>query len=453
MSENRRQELFQPKTYYLETYGCQMNFSDAELIGTLLIEQGLREVDSEDEADLILVNTCGVREHAEQRVLGRLRALKQYKYKRPEILLAVCGCMAQRMGDRLIEEIPWVDLVVGPDGYRRLPELVREAGEGTLVRAVEVVLDKAETYDDIAPTRKDELSSWVPITRGCDNFCTYCIVPYVRGRERSLDPDLIERQVEQAVQNGAREVVLLGQNVNSYQYGSTGFAGLLRRLDSIPGLDWLRFMTSHPRDLNDEIIEAMAECSKICEHLHLPAQSGSDSMLKAMNRGYTRDYYLERVRRLRERIPDLSLTTDILVGFPGETEEDFEQTVSLMDEVRFDYAYTFKYSSRPGTAAARLEDAVDEQEKKRRLQQVIDLQLVHTRAALDSMLGREIEVMVIKPAKSGEGKFMGRTRRHFSIFLPAENSQKGMMGKATVTANTGMNLLAEDKIKVYSSNC
>ncbi|MBN2288542.1 MAG: tRNA (N6-isopentenyl adenosine(37)-C2)-methylthiotransferase MiaB [Candidatus Glassbacteria bacterium] len=431
-----------PKTYYLESYGCQMNFSDSELIETLLSEQGLGRAAGESEADLILINTCSVRAHAEQRVMGRLRALKKLKDRRPEILLGVCGCMAQRMGEDLLRELPWVDLVVGPDSYRRLPGLVSRAGRDNPVQAAELVLDRAETYHGILPRRRDEVSAWVPITRGCDNFCSYCIVPYVRGRERSLEPEAVERQVALAVEGGAREVVLLGQNVNSYRSGPTGFAGLLRRLESVPGLARVRFLTSHPRDLSDEIVEAMAGCGKVCEHLHLPVQSGSDRVLEAMNRGYTRDYYLDRVRLLRSRVPGLSLTTDILVGFPGETAEDFGRTVSLMKQVCFDYAYTFRYSPRPGTAAAGLEDSVPEQEKKRRLQQVIDLQLAHTRAALDSMVGAEVEAMVVKPARSGQGKYLARTRGHFSVILPAESSQVGRVVRTVVTAHTGMSLVA-----------
>ena len=440
--------LIRPKTYYLESYGCQMNLSDSEFIETLLVEQGLKVASAENEADLILINTCGVREHAEQRVLGRLRSLKKHKDTRPGTLLVVCGCMAQRLGKKLFKDVPWVDIVVGPDSYRKLPELIREAVEGTPVKAAELVLDRAETYEDLVPLRRDEVSAWVPVTRGCDNFCSYCIVPYVRGRERSLDPEVVERQVKLAVENGAREVVLLGQNVNSYRFGSTGFAELLRRLDNIAGLGWVRFLTSHPRDLSDEIIDAVAECGKACEHLHLPLQSGSDRVLEAMNRGYTRDYYLDRVGILHDRIPDLSLTTDILVGFPGEAEEDFEQTVSMMEEIRFDYAYTFRYSVRAGTAAAGMEDSVPEQEKKRRLQTVIDLQRAHTRAALDRMLGSEVEVLVVRPAKSGGGKFLAKTRRYFNIILPAESSQVGKLGRATVTGNTGMNFICDNKLEV-----
>ena len=432
-----------PKTYYLETYGCQMNFSDAELIEGLLIGEGMRPVTEEREADLILVNTCGVREHAEQRVLSRLGQLKRHKERSPGNLLLVCGCMAQRMGESLLKQAPWVDAVIGPDAYRRLPELVRELAGNQGLKLSMLDFDPAETYDDMLPERKEGASAWVPITRGCDNYCSYCIVPYVRGRERCVVPESVEARVRRYVEEGVVEVVLLGQNVNSYHSRGTDFSGLLRRLERIDGLRWIRFLTSHPRDLSTDIIQAMADCAKVCEHLHLPVQSGSDNVLRRMNRGYTRTYYLERVAYLREKIPGLTLTTDILVGFPGETIADYEKTLSLMEEVRFDYAYTFKYSPRPGTAAARMQDDVSEQEKKRRLAEVIKIQREHTREALDKMQGRKLEVLITARAKSGDGKYVGKTRTHFNIILPADDSRMGKILKARVTGNTGMNLLGE----------
>jgi len=431
------------KTYYLETYGCQMNFSDSELVASLLSRAGLEPAGTADQADLILLNTCGVREHAEQRVLTRISQLRAQKEKSPNTRLAVIGCMAQRLGTDLLARAPWVDLVVGPDGYRRIPELIDQLCGNDHLQLSSLELVSGETYDDLIPRRMHPWSAWVPITRGCDNFCTYCIVPYVRGRERSLNPETIERRVRRFVAEGALEIVLLGQNVNSYKYGDTDFAALLRRLNRIEGLRWIRFLTSHPRDLNDKIINAMAECSKVCEHLHLPVQSGSDRVLKLMNRGYTRAYYLNRAARLRRRIPGITLTTDILVGFPGESERDFRDTVSLMEEVGFDYAYTFKYSPRPGTAAERLADSVPQEDKARRLQQVIELQRTHTRQALHKHTGKRMEVLLVAPAKSGQGRFQGKTRSHFSIFLPADESYLGKIVSARVSGNTGMNLLGE----------
>jgi len=431
------------KTYYLETYGCQMNFSDSEMVESLLSQAGLEPAEGAEEADLILVNTCGVREHAEQRVLARISQLRAQKEHSPHKLLAVIGCMAQRLGKDLLATAPWVDLVVGPDGYRKIPELINELARNDHLQLSFLDFITSETYDDLIPRRRGLWSAWVPITRGCDNFCSYCIVPYVRGRERSLDPAAVERQVRQFVDEGAVEIVLLGQNVNSYKYGDTDFAALLRRLDRVKDLRWIRFLTSHPRDLSDRIITAMAECSKVCEHLHLPVQSGSDHVLKLMNRGYTRAYYLERAASLRQKIPGIALTADILVGFPGETERDFKHTVNLIKEVRFDYAYTFKYSPRPGTAAARLADTVPEAEKARRLQEVIELQRSHTRQALQKMSGQSMEVLLVARAKRGDGKLRGKTRSHFNIFLPADESYLGKIVPATVTGDTGMNLLGE----------
>ena len=431
------------KTYYIETYGCQMNFSDSELVESLLSQAGLEPAGSAEQADLVLINTCGVREHAEQRVLSRIDQLKNRKEHSPHKLLAVIGCMAQRIGEDILAKAPWVDLVVGPDGYRKIPGLIKElvSDDHPQLSALDFVT--SETYDDMTPRRKVPWSAWVPITRGCDKFCSYCIVPYVRGRERSLDPAAVERQVRSFVAEGAVEIVLLGQNVNSYKYGDTDFAGLLRRLEQVKGLRWIRFLTSHPRDLSDRIIAAMAECSKVCEHLHLPVQSGSDRVLKLMNRSYTRAYYLERAAYLREKVPGIALTADILVGFPGEYERDFQDTVSLMNEVRFDYAYTFKYSPRPGTAASSLADSVPPEVRACRLQEVIELQLTHTRQALNKLRGKSMEVLLVARAKSGQGKLQGKTRTHFNIFLPAEDSYLGKIVPARVTGNTGMNLLGE----------
>jgi tRNA-2-methylthio-N6-dimethylallyladenosine synthase len=432
-----------PISYYIETYGCQMNFSDSELVEGLLTEGGMLPAVSPEEAELVLVNTCGIREHAEQRVFGRLGALKTIKDDSDFMLLGVIGCMAQRIGAKILEEAPWVDLVAGPDAYRSLPEMLDELAGGSGVQLAQLELDGKETYESLRPRRADPISAWVPVTRGCDNFCSYCIVPYVRGRERSVDSGTVEQWVSREVAGGACEIVLLGQNVNSYRDGDTDFAALLRKLDKTAGLDWLRFVTSNPRDLSDRIIEVMSECSTVCEHLHLPVQAGSDAVLQQMNRGYTRDYYLERVRALREAVPGISLTTDILVGFPGESEEDYRQTVSLMNEVRFDYAYTFRYSSRPGTKAGGWDDSVSDAEKGRRLEEVIALQLSHTRSALDAMKGKIVDAIPVREARSGDGKLQARTRSHFNVFLSADKSHVGKLLKVRITGNTGMNLFGE----------
>ncbi len=432
-----------PESFYIETYGCQMNFSDSELVEGLLCEGGMRQANSLDDAELVLVNTCGIREHAEQRVFGRLGTLKVIKDSADFMLLGVIGCMAQRIGTKILEQAPWVDLVAGPDSYRLLPEMLEELAGGNAVQLAQLELDGKETYEDIRPRRADPISAWVPVTRGCDNYCSYCIVPYVRGRERSVDALKVEQWVRRELEGGAREIVLLGQNVNSYCDGETDFAALLRRLDKLQGLEWLRFVTSHPRDLSDRIIAVMAECSTVCEHLHLPVQAGSDQVLKQMNRGYTRAYYIERVEALRKAVPGISLTTDILVGFPGESEQDFRQTVSLMEEVGFDYAYTFRYSPRPGTKSDGWEDTVSDLEKGSRLEEVIALQLEHTRRTLNAMEGKVVDAIPVKEAKSGQGKLQARTRSHFNIFFSADKSTVGELLKVKITGNTGMNLLGE----------
>lgn len=432
------------KKFFLETYGCQMNFNDSELVDALLSKGGLTPAKDASEADLILVNTCGIRDHAEQRVFGRLGHLKTYKDNAPHMLLGVIGCMAQRTGAKILENAPWVDLVVGPDGYRRIPEMINELSGGQDTQLAELSLNIEETYDDILPTRRKDLwSAWVTVSRGCDKFCSFCIVPYVRGRERSINPDVIERQVKEYTANGALEIVLLGQNINSYSHGNTDFAALLRRIGGLDEVRWLRFLTSHPFDLDDGIIEAIAENDKICEHFHLPVQSGSDRVLEQMRRKYTHDEYLERVGRLREKMPNISMTTDIMVGFPGETEEDHQETLRLMKEVRFDYAYTFKYSERPGTLAARSKDMISEEEKGRRLEETISLQRIHTREALRKLRGKTLEILPCGTAKSNDGKLLAKTRTHFSLFVEAEENRIGKITQAKVTGDTGMSLIGE----------
>lgn len=433
------------KSYYLETYGCQMNFSDSLLIENLLREQGIAPAVSMDEADLILVNTCGVRENAETRVIGRLGAFKARKDSHPETLIAVCGCMAQRMGETIIEKAPWVDAVIGPDNYRRIPAIIKGLSDSRAGKVLDLAFDKHETYSDLDLGFDGAVSAYVPITRGCDNFCTYCIVPYVRGRERSVPAAEVIVQLKKALETGAKEIVLLGQNVNSYEAEDCdSFAKLLQQIDkTVEGDFWLRFLTSHPRDLGEEVIRAMAESKRVCANLHLPVQSGSSAVLNKMHRGYDSAYYRRRVKKLRELIPGISLTTDILVGFPGESEENFRETVSLMNDVRFDYAFTFRYSPRPGTVAANWPDDVSEERKISRLQEVIEIQRGHTREALDRLDGKVIEVLIAKPARHGEEMYSARTALHFDAFLTADQSMIGAFRKARITGNTGMQLFAE----------
>src|SRR6267142_1054582 len=337
------------RSFYIETYGCQMNVADSELMLGRLGQAGYRRVERAEEADVILVNTCANREHAEQRIYGRLGELTRHKLRRPGVVLGVAGCMAQHLRAKLIERVPQVDLVVGPDGYRRLPELIDEAREEP---TLSVRLSRVETYGDLAPARADGVRAWVSIMRGCDKFCAFCIVPYVRGRERSLPADEVIRQVEHAAAEGFKEVVFLGQTVNAYRHEDVDFAELLRRADRVPGIERIRFTSPHPADMTDEAVDAIATCAKVCPQVHLPLQSASDAVLDRMRRTYTIAQYDTLVAKLRAAIPGLALTTDIIVGFPGETAGDFEATRSAMRRIRYDGAFVFKYSPRLGARSA-----------------------------------------------------------------------------------------------------
>src|ERR687895_1454884 len=359
------------RTVYIETYGCQMNVSDSVLILGNLTAQGYEAVDQPDGADLILVNTCAIRDHAEQRVIGRIGELK--RHMKPDTVLGVTGCMAQRLGPQILEKAKHVSLVIGPDGYRALPALVERARGGE--RALSTSFDLEEHYEDFAAHRYDPVKAWIPVQRGCDYRCTYCIVPYTRGAERSRKLADVVREVEQVSAEGMTEVVLLGQTVNSYTDGEHDFADLLRAVGAVPGIRRVRFTSPHPNDFSDRVIAAMADVEAVCEHVHLPMQSGSTRTLKRMLRRYTREQYFDCARRLREAIPGLSLTTDIIVGFPGETEDDFEETLSAVREVRFADAFTFIFSPRDGTPATRMpaELAVPEEVAGERMQRLIGL--------------------------------------------------------------------------------
>ena len=361
------------------------------------------------DADVILINTCSVREHAEQRALGRLRSLTAIKTRRPDLVIGVLGCMARRLGSTLKDEMGEVDLVLGPDAYRSLPQYIEDHLNGHHGCFTHDSGLPDETYNGIQPNRRIGVNAFVAIMRGCNNFCTYCIVPYVRGRERSRAPEEILDEVRRAVEEGFPEVTLLGQNVNSYRWEKVGFTELLARVAEVPGLRRLRFLTSHPRDLNDQLIGCLSSGGVICPSLHLPAQSGSDRILKAMGRGYTRSEYLDKVIRLRETVPNLVLTTDLLCGFPTETEEDFDQTLELIHRVRFDDAFTFKYSPRPGTAAAYMTDDVPEEVKIERLERMIALARQLADESRRRLIGREFEILMENPSPKNAEEWSGRT--------------------------------------------
>jgi tRNA-2-methylthio-N6-dimethylallyladenosine synthase len=404
-----------PQSVWLETYGCQMNIADSQLVTAVLRRAGYAAAARPEDADVILLNTCAIREHAEERVIGRLGDLARLKQARPGMRLGLLGCMAQHNRAALIEKAPWLDLIAGPDSYRRLPEML---GAERFDPAIDVRLDRGETYGDIAPEYAEGVRAYVTAMRGCDKFCAFCVVPYVRGRERSVAPDDILREVRKLAASGVREIVLLGQTVNAYRHGETDFAALLRHVAAVDGIERIRFTSPHPSDMTPELIETMASEPKVQPYLHLPVQSGSDRVLAAMERGYTADEYLALVARLRAAIPELALSTDIIVGFHGEHEEDFRATVELMRTVGYDSAFTFKYSVREHTRAFRLGDSVSEEEKGRRLSEIIALQENISLERNRALIGREFPVLVEGPARRGGGMLAGKTPQFKTAVFP-----------------------------------
>jgi tRNA-2-methylthio-N6-dimethylallyladenosine synthase len=400
------------KRFYIETYGCQMNQADSEVISRILLDAGHQPAQME-EADIILLNTCAVREHAERRVLGRISQLHRLKLRKPELILAVVGCMAQRVGRKLVEKNPHLNLVAGPDSYRQLPQMIEASGNGRPF--VKTELDPQETYSDIAPCRQERIRAWVPIMRGCNNFCSYCVVPYVRGRERSMSHLHILREILRLAEQGYKEVTLLGQNVNSYRDGQVDFAELLRLIDQNTGIPRLRFLSPHPKDVSERVLAVMAEGKSICEHLHLPLQSGSTKILQRMRRGYTAEQFLELACRARKAINGLALSTDIIVGFPGETEQDFQETLNLVQEIQFDSAFTYRYSPRRGTQAFDLPDDVPPEEKRQRLEKLISLQRQIMAKKQGKLIGSRLEVLVEKINR--RGNLLGKTRTDRPVAL------------------------------------
>lgn len=421
-------------TVYIETYGCQMNVSDTELMLGKLTSNGYDAVDSPDGADVILVNTCAIRDHAEQRVVGRLGELK--RHMAPGSVMGVTGCMAQRLGPALLARTPHVSIVVGPDGYRALPSLIENARNGA--RSASTDFDLEEHYEDFTPRRFDNVKAWIPVQRGCDYRCTYCIVPYTRGPERSRALQDVVAEIEQVVADGMTEVVLLGQTVNSYTDGTHDFADLLRAVGVIPGIRRVRFTSPHPNDFSGRVIAAMAETATVCEHVHLPMQSGSSRTLKRMLRRYTRESYLECVDRLRAAIPQLSLTTDIIVGFPGESDADFEETLSAVRAVCFDDAFTFKFSLREGTPATRLpaSDTVSDEVASERLARLIATVREGSRSRNLTRLGQRCEVLIEKEARRG-GLLQARTRDFKTVILPGDATMIGQYHHVEITGTTG----------------
>lgn len=426
---------------YLETFGCQMNEADTALIAGRLAHAGYRRVDDPSEADVVLLNTCAIREKAEDRVWGRTSQLLQHRATNPDLVIGITGCMAEHLRDKISARAPYVGLVAGPDSYRSIASMIERARNGE--RVVEVTLDKSEVYDGLDGVPDDDgICGQVTIQRGCDKFCSFCVVPFTRGRERAVPPREVLRAVRSLAERGYREVNLLGQTVNSYRHEDADFAGLLRAIAEVDGIARIRFTSPYPLDVSDRLIEAMAELPQVMPQLHLPAQSGADAVLERMRRGYTRADYLGIVRRMRAAIPDVALTTDLMVGFCGETEDDHRDTLALMDEVDFAYAFMFQYSDRGIThAARRLEDDVPDEVKARRLREIIALQERQTRALHDEQVGTEIEVLVARAARRGD-LVVGRSRHNFNCLLPADAGAPGEIVTAHVDSTSGHSLFA-----------
>ncbi len=464
IEENRQGEAYAPfaadpnvytKKFYIESYGCQMNFSDSEIVASILHEEGFGPTGNYTEADLVLINTCSIREKAEQTVRNRLKTFRQVKEDKPGMLIGVLGCMAERLKAKFLEEEKLVDIVVGPDAYRSLPGLVIEAETGQ--KSVNVLLSREETYADISPVRLDSngVTAFVSIMRGCNNMCTFCVVPFTRGRERSRDAVSIVNECRDLFERGFREVTLLGQNVDSYYHTSAKedgsleevtFAKLMELVAQISPLLRVRFSTSHPKDITDDVLHTMARYHNICEYIHLPVQSGNTRILQLMNRTYTREWYLNKVKRIREIMPDCGLSTDVISGFCTETEEEHEETLDLMEQCRFDMAYMFSYSERPGTLAERrYTDDVPEDVKKRRLTEIINLQNNHSRESYKNDIGKTFEVLIEGDSKKSEQDWCGRNSQNKMIVFPKGNYdlKKGDYAMVKVNEATSATLIGE----------
>ena len=422
-----------------------MNVGDTEIVVSILQEEGYRYTEKIEEADVILLNTCSIRDNAEQRIWGRLSEMRRFRKAKPSLKIGIIGCMAERLKEKLTEGRDAVDIVAGPDSYRDLPRLLREAEAGG--HGVNTLLSQEETYAEIAPVRLDKngVSAFIAIMRGCNNYCSYCVVPYTRGIERSRDPETIVCEARELFANGYKEVTLLGQNVNSYRFGEVDFPELMRRVAAIDPALRVRFATSHPKDISDALLEVMASHENICRTIHLPAQSGSSAMLKRMNRKYTREWYLERVAAIRRYMPDCAITTDLIAGFSGETEEEHRETLSLMREVGYEFAYMFKYSERPGTFASKhLPDDISEEVKTARLQEIIELQNELSMESNRRDVGKEFEILVEGTSKRRKDQLFGRNSQNkVVVFDAAEGISVGDYVHVRVVDCTPATLLGE----------
>ena len=430
------------KTYHIHTYGCQMNVADSELVESILIDQGYYNSNDPSKADAIFINTCSIREHAEDKVHSQLGRYELIKKDRPDVIIGVLGCMAQSLKHDLLEKRSFVDIILGPDSYRRLPDLLKRS-EGHPQSLVDTKLSRFEVYDDLFPSRNEGINAWISIMRGCDKFCTFCIVPFTRGRERSRNTSSILEEAKEAVKQGYKEITLLGQNVNSYHYEDYQFNHLLEAVAGVPGIQRIRYTSPHPQDITEELLSTMSKHKNICNYIHLPLQAGSDKILKRMNRTYTKSHFLSLVQRIRDILPDVGISTDIIVGFPGETDEDFGQTIEVMNEVKFDSAFNFKYSSRRGTKASEYEDKVQEEIKQQRLEQVIDLQKKHTLERNMYLVGTLQAVLVEKESKMSSDYWAGRTDSNKWVIFKKENIPKKDMVSVLIKEAKGITLHGE----------
>ena len=450
------------KKFYIESYGCQMNFADSEVVASIISKEGYNSTENLNDADLILLNTCSIREKAEITVRKRLESFNKLKRNNKNLKVGVLGCMAERLKSKFLEEEKIVDLVVGPDAYKDIPNLLDEINEGR--NAVNVILSKDETYGDISPIRlaSNGVTAFVSITRGCDNMCTFCVVPFTRGRERSRDPKSILNEIKNLEKSNFKEVTLLGQNVDSYLwYGgglkknfknasdlqkktSIDFAKLLALVAKTFPKIRIRFSTSNPQDMSLEVIKTMASYSNICNYIHLPVQSGSDNILKAMNRQHTRSEYISLIKQIRNLIPDCGISHDMISGFPNETEKDHRETLSLMNEVKYDFGYMFKYSERPGTLAAKkFQDNVPEKIKKNRLQEIIDLQQLHSKFRTEQYIGKVVEVLIEKESKKSNLYWAGRNQQNTVVVFPKDSHKLGDFVKVKIKECTSATLIGE----------
>ncbi len=408
------------KKYYIETYGCQMNVYDSELVGSMLNKCGYKLTDDIKSADAIFLNTCAIREKAEETVHNKLDSLQSLKNNKPDLLLGVLGCMAQNLKDVILDSKPYVDVVLGPDSYRKIPKIINDRNK-SMNHYVDTKLSKFEVYDDMFPSRREGVNAWISIMRGCDKFCTFCIVPFTRGRERSRSIDGIKAEAIEAVKQGFVEITLLGQNVNSYRTPEGDFTNLLNEIAQIEGIKRIRYTSPHPQDIDEKLVRVMAKHSNICNNIHLPLQAGSNRILKRMNRTYTKEEFIDLAQMIRDIIPGCELSTDIIVGFPGETEQEFKETLEVVQKVSFNSAFMFKYSSRPGTKASQYSDQISEENKQNRLEQLINIQKEITLLRNQKYIGKTIDVLIEKDSKRSKMQWSGRTEGNMWVVFDKNN--------------------------------